>query len=161
PETAERWSTFEGAIKRFEEAWRRGLDPAIEDYVPSDQERRQTLLVELVHTELELRLKSREPARVEEYLARYPDLAGDSAAVLGLIAAEYALRRRGESAPPLDEYLGRFPGYCGGLPELLARATVLGSAGGGGVPNWPADRRFEPLPDVDGYEILGELGRGG
>src|SRR5262249_61253461 len=94
PETAEHWATFEGAIRRFEDAWRRGLSPAIDDYLPFHHERRRTLLIELVHTELELRLKSREPARVEDYLVRYPELAGDSAALLGLIAAEYGLRRR-------------------------------------------------------------------
>ena len=77
--------------------------------MPSIQGRPRTLLIELVHTELELRLKSREAARVEEYLARYPELADDRAAVLGLIAAEYGLRRRGEPDPPLDEYLAAFP----------------------------------------------------
>ena len=39
------------------------------------QAARLALLVELVHVELELRLKAGEPARVEEYLRRYPELA--------------------------------------------------------------------------------------
>ena len=79
PAAAGDWPALEGVIKRFEEAWRRGLHPVIEDYLPDDEELRRALLIELVHTELELRLKLKEPARVEEYLARYPELAGKSA----------------------------------------------------------------------------------
>src|SRR5262245_39457582 len=124
PGSAEQWPTFEGAIKCFEDAWRQGLSPSIDDYVPTGHKRRETILIELGHAELELRLKSKEAARVEEYLVRYPELADHSAVVLGLIAAEYGLRRRGESAPPLDEYLGRFPRYCEELPVQVVRATL-------------------------------------
>src|SRR5262249_52462922 len=109
PTTVSDWPALEAVIKRFEEAWRRGLRPAIEDYLPDDEEMRQVLLVELVHTELEFRLKSEEAARVEEYLARYPELAGDSTAVVGLLAAEFGLRKRVEPDTRLDEYLERFP----------------------------------------------------
>jgi hypothetical protein len=40
------------------------------------------VLLELVHIELELRLKAGEAARVEAYLARCPELAGDRAVTL-------------------------------------------------------------------------------
>jgi hypothetical protein len=54
-----------------------------------------------VHLELELRLKAGEAARAEEYLARYPELAGDTAA-LDLITAEHELRRRTLALPDPD-----------------------------------------------------------
>src|SRR5690242_19465927 len=101
----ESWAPLEDAIQRFVTTWRQGPRPALDDYLAGAGPLRQALLVELVHTELELRLKEGELARVEEYLARYPELAGDRAAVVGLIAAEHAFRRRREPGLSLSEYL--------------------------------------------------------
>jgi hypothetical protein len=67
------------AVNAFDEAWRRGPRPAIDDHLPADDPLRSQVRVELVHVELELRLKAGEPARVEEYLARYPQLGEDRA----------------------------------------------------------------------------------
>ena len=61
PETVGDWPAMEAVIKRFEQAWRRGLRPAIEDYLPDEEAMRQVVLVELVHTELELRLVQNDP----------------------------------------------------------------------------------------------------
>src|SRR4051794_8327751 len=85
----EDWSSFEAAINRFVTAWREGARPRLEDYLPAGDRLRRTLLIELIHTELELRLKDGEAARVEDYLTRYPELAADRADVLELIVAEY------------------------------------------------------------------------
>src|SRR4051794_8451008 len=91
---AEDWSALKDAVKRFEIAWRHGPRPEIGDYLPNEGSVRLRVLIELVHIELELRLNAGEPARVEQYLTGYPELARDRAATLGLIAAEYELRRR-------------------------------------------------------------------
>ncbi len=98
PLTGPTWSLCEGLIKAFEDAWRRGQAPAIADYLRADGPERPALLIELVHADLEFRLKSGEPARVETYLAKYAELAGDRGATLGLIAAEYELRPPGRPA---------------------------------------------------------------
>src|SRR5439155_21760144 len=79
------------------------------------------LLVELVHVDLEYRLKAGEPARVEEYLGRYPDLGRDRRVVLELLAAEWKLRRRDDPSVGADEYATRFPDF---RHELLASATL-------------------------------------
>src|SRR5262249_46384265 len=114
-------------------------------------------LIELVHIDLELRLKAGEPAHVEEYLARYPELASDRAGMIELIAAEHELRRRREPGLALDEYLQRFPQHRAALAEQIARATInLRDA-----PPRPTDPQTEVLPEVAGYEVLGVLGRGG
>src|SRR4051812_22983101 len=104
--------SLEAAIKRFENAWQRGPRPAIDDYLPAG-DLRAALLIELVHIDLELRLKAGEAARVEEYLGRYPELAGDAEAAGELIAAEYELRRRNEPGLSLDDYARRFPQHRG------------------------------------------------
>src|SRR4051812_45104686 len=94
------WDNFEDAIRRFEEAWRGQARPEILAYLPAGTGRTR-LLNELAHVDLENRLRAGEPARVEEYLARYPELAEDRAVVLDLISAEHKLRRRREPGTSL------------------------------------------------------------
>src|SRR3954462_9938193 len=110
--SSEEWAAREQLIRRFEDAWRQGGPrPVLEDYLPTGNCRRREVLLELVHTDLEYRLKDGEPARVEEYLAHFPELKGDPAAELELIEAERALRRRREPGLTSDEFLARFPQY--------------------------------------------------
>src|SRR5262249_52805909 len=105
------WLALKDAVRRFENAWRQESPPLIEDYLPTDAPLRLRVLIELVHIDLELRLKAGETAWVEEYLARYPELTGDQAIVAELIIAEYELRRRREPRLVPDEILQRFPQY--------------------------------------------------
>jgi predicted ATPase len=158
PPPGKDWSALKDAARRFEDAWRQGPRPAIDDHLPAGDELRHSLLIELVHIDLELRLKAGEAARVEEYLARYPELAGDSTAALDLITAEHELRRRGEPLLSLDEYLQRFPHYRGELPGQIAATTVAAERA---APRRPADPRRETPAEVPGYEVLGPLGSGG
>src|SRR6516164_8890257 len=142
----EDWLALKDAVRRFEKDWRQGPRPAIDDYLPAKGPLHARVLIELVHIDLELRLKAGEAARVEEYLARYPELAGDRAVTLALIAVEHELRRRRESGLTLDEYLQRFPRYRAELPGQIAGPTVPA----GDTPR-PAAPRAEPAPQVAGY----------
>src|SRR5262245_22843836 len=152
----------EGRIRRFEEAWRQGAAPAIDDYLPPGGAGRLPVLLELAHVDLEFRLKSGDAARAEDYLRRYPELAGDRPAALGLIAAEYELRCRREPGLSASEYLARFPEYRDDLPGQLARArpTDVGGKAGPVTPH-PRAAGAAAWPAVPGYEIVEELGRGG
>jgi predicted ATPase len=152
----EDWSALKGAVRRFENAWRQGARPVIDDHLPAGGRLRYPALIELAHIDLELRLKCGEAARAEEYLARFPELAGDRAAALGLIAAEYELRWRAEPDLDLDDYLRRFPHYGEELPERIAQATAAGEDSDPDPPRLP-----DAPPTVAGYEVLGLLGRGG
>ena len=150
------WDEFEDAIRRFEDAWQGSVRPEILAYLPTGADRTR-LLTELVHVDLEYRLRAGEAARVEEYLARYPELSEDREVVLELIAAEHVFRRRREPGLALSEFIRRFPEYRVQLPGQLAEATIDGRD----VPPRATDQRAEALPEVSGYEILGLLGRGG
>jgi serine/threonine protein kinase len=154
---AEDWLALKDTVKRFEQACRQGSRPVIDDFLPAGDSIRARVLIELVHIDLELRLKAGEAARVEEYLARYPKLTDDRAATIELIVAEHELRRRREPHLALDEYLHRFPQYGAELAEKIARATINVR----GAPPSPRGAQEEPLPEVPGYEVLGVLGRGG
>ncbi len=100
---------LEAIIERFESAWSSGQRPGIDDYLAGQCGDPQSLLMELVLTELEFRLKSGEAARVEEYLGRYPQLGDQRAATALLIRFEYLIRNARE--PELDpaEFVWRFP----------------------------------------------------
>jgi WD40 repeat protein len=157
PPLAEDWSAVKDAIKRFEHDWRQVARPMIDKYLPSDDSLRSRVLVELVHIDLELRLKAGDSARVEEYLARYAELIDNRAVTLELIAAEHEMRRRREAGLAIDEYLKRFPQYHAELPEWIAQSTIEDRD----APLRRTVARMESAPEVVGYEDLSLLGRGG
>jgi predicted ATPase len=145
------WSRCEALIKAFEEAWARGERPALGDYLQAEGEARRALLAELAHADLELRLKEGETIRVERYLAAHPELTEDRGAVVSLLVAEYDLRRRNGEGVEAVEYGLRFPDLLDELPERLGQSSPAACSVAA-----PA-----PLKSVPGYEVLGELGRGG
>ena len=155
--TVDQWSQGEELLAAFERAWRAGQSPKIDDYLRGEDTEQEELLVELIHVDLEFRLKAGESARVESYLDRYPRLIHDRATVLGLLEAEYDLRQRREADVSSDEYAPRFPAHIEELRRRLACAETM------------ADRSAEldttaggrELPVVPGYEIVQEVGRGG
>src|SRR5581483_10749282 len=151
------WSRYEELIAEFERAWQTGPPPGIDDYLQGNGSERISLLVELVHADLEFRVKTGESVRVESYLERFPELARDDATVLELLDAEYRLRRRKESDVDLNEYAARFPRH---IDELRTRfsgaATVAGADEIHGLSHSPR----EPA-SIPGYEIVKEIGRGG
>jgi tetratricopeptide (TPR) repeat protein len=125
----EQWNEFEKIIQRFEEAWRSGQRPKLEDFLAAGSVDRNSLAVELAHVDLECRLKVGEAARTEDYLHRFPELAADREAVLGLIAAEYRLRLRREPTLSPADFLQRFPEFGDDLTKrLLATPRPVGPA---------------------------------
>ena len=116
PADSAAWRTW---VERFEDAWQAGQRPTIDEYLP-DGGMRRVVLIHLVNVDLERRLKAGEAVRVETYLGRHPELADDSAVVLGLVAAEYILRRRAEPGLRTEEYARRFPALAAQLPSRLA-----------------------------------------
>ncbi len=138
PSSADLRSAVESVLERFEEAWQHEPPPEVADFLPAGPSR-AIALAELVHIDLEYRLKRGDPARIEAYLERYPELASNSAVILGLISAEYALRQRREPNLRLDEFERRFPPYAAEL-----RGQSAGGDAPAGLSSSPA--RVEPGP---------------
>src|SRR5262249_10897697 len=163
------WAWLEQVVERFEQAWQRGERPAVEEYLPAGGGSLE-LILELVHADLECRLKAGEAARVEAYLGRYEQLADDRAGVLRLIEAEYRLRRRREPGLGPDEYLRRFPHFDQDLVPLLGEPP--GQKGGGGrgdegPAGCPEPSCVPPPPSFPGesprlgqFELLEVVGQG-
>src|SRR6516225_2946241 len=116
----DQWDVLSRVVAGFVAALHRGERPAIADHLPCGEPGlRRAALVEMVHEELELRLKAGESVRVQEYLDRFPDVARDPDAVRALIRAEEGLRRASALAPAIaGRRLGRFE-----VLEELGRGT--------------------------------------
>jgi hypothetical protein len=144
---------FEDRIRQFEQDWAAGLRPHIDSYLAGLDPAPRGLLVELVHIDLEFRIKAGESVRAADYLARYPQLAADADAAAELISAEFDLRRRADPALAFDEVAAGYPQYR----ERLAHHTVRHRSAAAGT---PAPGPAGP-PSAPGYEILGPSCVGG
>jgi serine/threonine protein kinase/formylglycine-generating enzyme required for sulfatase activity len=123
----------EGTCDRFEAAWKGGERPRIEDYLADVPEpERPDLLHDLILLEIDYRRLAGDPPRPEEYLARFPAL--NRAWIVRELsqAAPSALSVAEDSAP--DTFVS----------QSISEDDLAG-----------------PPPDVPGYKILEELGRGG
>jgi len=107
---------------------------------------------------------------VETLLQENPALRSEAEAILELIYHEVLLREEHGEAPRLDEYLQRFPQFAAQLRDQfevhgalesgrLFRATPSVGPDPAAPPDVPPPATARPTPT--GYEILGELGRGG
>jgi hypothetical protein len=152
--------SIEDSVRRhFEAAWLAGRPEPIEALLPpEDSLHYQATLLELVFIELEFWWKchgredlngsgGQEPALVEGYLRRFPRL-NDEAIILELLQQESYVRHQFGDRPGPEEYRRRFP-------SLVVTGTEVGITLPEGV---PCGRRPQPIP---GYEIVGELARGG
>src|SRR5436190_208352 len=97
-------------LDQFEDAWEWGKPLEIERLMQGvGAEDRHPLLLELVHIELERRIKAGEKVGVEGYFARFPELSSDQSVATALIAAEFTLRQRSEPHLSSADYVARFP----------------------------------------------------
>jgi serine/threonine-protein kinase len=131
-----------------------------------------TLLTVLV--DQQSRWRRGERLLVEAYLAQQPALSGDCEALLELILHEVLLRQERGETPDLAEYQQRFPHLAEPLALQFEVETALAATTTpltwtppstvGGLTTPPAPTPPPPPagpPLLSGYEMLGELGRGG
>jgi len=84
----------EEVLRHFEDAWRGGRQPVLEEYLPADPAERSGLLVELVHLDLEYRIKAGERVTLGFYTERFPELKRDPEVLAGMRAAAEAMRKQ-------------------------------------------------------------------
>lgn len=159
---------YDDLVDEFEQQWRTGSPPDIANFlrrVSSDS--RLALLQELVMVDMEYRWKQSADSQadtyieqestaeiwnLENYLRRWPELGPPESLPVDLIVEEYRIRQRWGDRPAHTEYSNRFPGYKDSLPNLLQKIDkhIEKEA-----------TRSEQTPNIPGYAVEGELGRGG
>ena len=149
------WSRCEARIKAFEQAWRQGSAPSIADFLCGNTIERKALLIELVHTDLELRVKAGHSVEIEHYLRSYPELNSERRVIEDLIAAQsdFAARRSSNSTV-MQSYL------TGEMQKLLQNPDLVAAENRAAEPHNLLDEA-PTFPQVEGYEILERIGRGG
>jgi WD40 repeat protein len=120
-------------------------------------------LVEALREDQARRWRSGQRLWAEAYLRAFPALAAAAEDALVLIWGEALLRFERGEAPLPAEYQGRFPRHADALALQFELQGQL--AGGPEAPTLAAQPPPGPAesvgPEVPGYELLGELGRGG
>ena len=116
--------SFEQALEEFEQEFNQGNQPDICDFLQSQDSENEEFLSELVHTELELRLRDGQAARVECYVKRFPDLAQDPSVLLDWVRTEYTTRRNFDPACRLEEFVIRFPDLRQSLVDELLGSSI-------------------------------------
>jgi WD40 repeat protein len=161
---------------QLEELWRQGQRPDVRDFLAGVSSLAGVVGVLAVDQRQRWQRGERVPA--EEYLRLHPGLAADAEKALELIYGEFLLREARGETPDVEEYVRRFPAHATRLRQQLQlhralafsasqsdSSSVCGDAtSGDGTPvaatSVPASAEAD-WPQVPGYEILGELGRGG
>jgi eukaryotic-like serine/threonine-protein kinase len=128
--------------------------------------------IALLQTDQRQRWQRGERVPVETYLERCPALGADPDSLLDLIYNEMVLREEAGATPRFPEYCQRFPHLEAQIRLLfevhevlesdrLEKTNLVPAGGGAATETRPANGRAAVAVQVPGYEVLGELGRGG
>lgn len=128
------WEQVAEAIDELAAGWESHLsgnadEPDIAVLVPGDgSELRRLALPELVKVDMEYRWQSRrEPRKIEEYLAEFPELGTTSKLPVELIHEELQIRMQAGEAVSEEEIRQRFPQQAEALCELVGGMAVKGT----------------------------------
>ncbi len=156
--------------------WREGREPDALQFLRQAGPLTVPQVVAVLRVDQRERWQRGKALPAETYLQWCPAVARDPEKVFELVYGEYVLRAELGQTPAAAEYVQRFPQYAARFQQQLklhqalagvGEATALNrdsdiakGAGGDTTATWMGAALLL-LPSVDGYEVLGELGRGG
>lgn len=166
--------------ERFHLLCEQGQPPRVDDFVVQHGPLTPDQICAVLRVDQRQRWRRGDRPCAEEYFAAFPQVRGDQDHALDLIYNEYMLREECGERVTVEEYLRRFPEFAQGLGQQLAMHQALGEMDADMAPSTVvvdpretdqektkigAARAAGPAPhatqSIPGYEILGELGRGG
>jgi hypothetical protein len=155
------------AAAQLWQLWRQGQRPDVDAFLTRAGSLAPAELAAVLRVDQRQRWLAGEPVRAETYLRKYPALRADPDHAVDLVYNEFRLREQQGERPDAAEYQQRFPDYAEvlGAQIELHRAMAAEATTGAPTSNFPEEEHLAgagaPRPLVPGYEILGELGRGG
>jgi WD40 repeat protein len=162
------WDSPEQRLARL---WREGAGPDLRDFLNETGPLSPRQLTELLLIDQRERWRRGERIFAERYLRDYPAVAADAEAVLDIICGEYFVRDELGEVPDSAEYARRFPANADKVKlhiDLHRALFSLDTSALGESTEWQnqQDAPAEPAVTVpplglEGYQILGLLGRGG
>jgi serine/threonine protein kinase/WD40 repeat protein len=144
-----------------------GQSPGIEHYVQRCGNLKPQKLVRLLILDQLLGCEGNAPTPSERYFDLFPELRDDTESAIDLVFSEFMLCERLGLDPDIEEFVERFPDYGEELRRQAAfqRAMEVDQAPSVNSPQDLGNLEFEAdslrVPDIPGYQIVGELGRGG
>jgi WD40 repeat protein/serine/threonine protein kinase len=98
---------------------------------------------------------------VEKLIEERPCLRNQGEPILELLYQEMLLREESGQPAQVEEFLRRFPQFAGELKLQFEVHAALTSGGEDAKPDQARKGTAKSRPEIDGYELLGELGHGG
>jgi serine/threonine protein kinase len=122
----------------------------------------------MIKTELEIRCRRGQEVRLEEYLARFPEVGAIRTGLAPLLYEEYRVRQRYGDQPSLGQYQERFPERFAELEQLVeaqpvapGTSSLLSSATPAPVSTGGKDIGRLGLEDAgSGYRLIKRINRG-
>jgi serine/threonine-protein kinase len=148
----------------LDDLWERGARPAVRSFLAVWEGRALSLeeLLAVLRVDQRRRWLSGQRVDVASYLADSPCLQDDPEALFELIYNEVLIREELGERPDPRDYAASFPHLVGRLRLQLEVHRALSSDDQSAVDWPPTPEALSPHePCVPGYQILGEIGRGG
>lgn len=141
-------------VERFELSYLRGERPDLDDYLEGSGPLRLALLQELIHTDLEHRLRSDPEFKIEYYLQKYPECFETPCAVLELVSVEWDVRKSRQDAAAAADLLQRFPEFSQAIRQFVERGIVTHDIATEAV------NPLRPRLHFGRFQLLAEIGTG-
>ncbi len=154
----------------YRKLWSNGGSPSLEQLLRLCEAMPIAKRTELLLLDQSMRWNANEPVTAEQYLELFPDIQNHSESAIDIVYSEYLVRERLGLNPVIDEYMERFPKYAFELQsqDTFHRAMSFGlenqpaeAPSSASLPDDGTDATPQSALNVPGYQILGELGRGG
>ncbi len=138
--------SIHASAERFSAAWDAGKPPDIGAYADGDDATRRLMVLELVHIDMERRLRTKEGIRLEYYLRKFPELTNSPDDLADLAAAEFLHLTRQGRVVAVADYLRRFPSCAAELEKRLGARVGSETIASQGISDFPVTAETMAVP---------------